>query len=123
MRTYGRVTDEYGNKKWVEVDTDANGFNDAVYVTTLAQVLKLNLGESPFYGDYGIPEHQTIMTQVQPDYYVAYTQQRFAQYFAALVIAKMSDFPPTYRINVTTKQGAKINATVISTNAKPQIPI
>ena len=43
MRTYGRVTNEDGTKTWVEVDTDANGYNDAVYVTTLAQCLQLSV--------------------------------------------------------------------------------
>jgi hypothetical protein len=46
----------------VEVTTDANGYNDAVYLTTLSQVLKLNLGESPFYANYGIPQYQSVLT-------------------------------------------------------------
>ena len=56
MRTYGRVYAEDGSYTWVEVSTDANGFDDMVMLTTLAQVLKLNLGESPFYANFGIPE-------------------------------------------------------------------
>ena len=44
MRTYGQ--DESG--KWVTIATDANGFNDAVYLTTLVQNLKLAPQESPF---------------------------------------------------------------------------
>lgn len=108
MRTYGRVTDEYGNKTWVEVTTDANGDNDAVWVTTLAQVLKLNLGESPFYANYGIPAKQSVLQQIAPDYAMAVTQQQFSQYFANLVITKLVDLPPTYIVNVTTHQGAVI---------------
>ena len=42
MRTYGQ--DESG--KWVTIATDANGFNDAVYLTTLVQNLKLAPQES-----------------------------------------------------------------------------
>ena len=106
MRTYGRVTDEYGNKTWVVVTTDAQGFNDNVYLTTLAQVLKLNLGESPFFGNYGIPAHVSVVTQVFPDYYVQVTQHQFAQYFSSLIVSKVQSLTPTYSINVTTHLGA-----------------
>lgn len=44
MRTYGQ--DESG--KWVTIATDANGFNDAVYLTTLVQNLKL-APQSPLF--------------------------------------------------------------------------
>lgn len=119
MRTYGRIyaVDAQGIKlkpqpagypRWQKVETDANGFNDAVYLTTLCQVLLLNLNESPFYANYGIPAHPTIVQQVQPDFYVSRTQALFAQYFAALIVAKSGANPPTYRINVTTQQGAKV---------------
>ena len=40
MRTYGRVGQVNGiGGTWVVIETDANGFNDNVYLTTLAQVL------------------------------------------------------------------------------------
>ncbi len=91
---------------WVEVDTDANGYNDAVWLTTLAQVLQLGLNESPFFGNYGIPAQQSVVTQVFPDYYVTLTQQNFAQYFLALLIAKQNVFDPTYNINATATPGA-----------------
>ena len=102
MRTWGRV-----GTTWVEVTTDANGFNDAVMLTTLIQTLKLNLGESPFYANYGIPAQQTILQQVAPDYYVNYIQSLFAPYFASLSISKTNSNPPTYAIAVTTQQGFK----------------
>lgn len=118
MRTYGRIyaLNPDGSRKnpqpdgfpyWTVVQTDSAGFNDAVYLTTLCQVLLLNLGESPFYANYGLPAKPTIIQQVQPDFYIARTQQQFAQYFAALIIAKQRSNPPTYKINVTTHQGAK----------------
>ena len=44
MRTYGRNSEG----KWVLVETDENGFNDSVYLTTLIQNLKLAPQESPF---------------------------------------------------------------------------
>ena len=108
MRTWGRP---YTNGKpgaWTEVTTDADGFNDYVYITTLAQVLRLNLGESPFFGAYGIPAHQSVMTRVFPDYYVSFTQQQFAQYFATLAISKEPLPAPTYNVNITTHRGVLV---------------
>lgn len=108
MRTYGRVTDVLTKKKtWIVVETDARGFDDYVWATTLCQCLKLNLGESPFYADYGIPAHPSVVTQVQPDFYVARTQRQFASRFASLIIAKTSTSPnpPVYRVNVITRFG------------------
>lgn len=112
MRTYGRIANPDGTKQWVVVTTDANGFDDFVWVTTLCQVLLLNLGESPFWANYGIPAKPTIVQQVQPDFYVARTQQQFAPYFANLVVAKERSSPPTYRVNITTHQGVKASVTV-----------
>lgn len=108
MRTWGRSPTNSG-PNWVEVTTDAAGFNDAVYLTTLCQVLLLNLGESPFYGNYGIPAQQSVLTQIYPDYYVAMTQRQFAQYFASLSISKGAIRPNSveliYNVAVTTQQG------------------
>lgn len=112
MRVYGRTTNPNGTKQWVVVETDANGFNDWVYLTTLCQVLLLNLGESPFWANYGIPAKPTIVQQVQPDFYVARVQQQFSPFFANLVMAKERNDPPTYRVNVTTHQGVKASVTV-----------
>ena len=120
MRAYGRtVADEFGNRRWIEVDTDANGFNDAVYVTALAQCLQLNLGESPFFADWGIPAYQSVQTQIAPDYYVALVQQRYAGFFASLIISKVpqpalafaspTQRPvPTYAVKVLTHSGSTI---------------
>ncbi|WP_320533673.1 hypothetical protein [Robbsia andropogonis] len=109
MRTWGR--DSSGN--WVKVETDANGYNDNVYLTALAQVLKLNTGESPFYANYGIPAHQTLVTQVFPDFYVMQTQQQFAQYFASLTITRVAtDSSPTYKISAISHSGAILNKTI-----------
>jgi hypothetical protein len=108
VRTWGRVA---GTTQWVEVSTDAQGGNDYVWITTLAQCLKMDYGESPFFGNYGIPAHLTVVTQVQPDFYVQQTQQQFAPYFAALNIAKLSSFPPTYRVNVVTHAGTAVQFT------------
>ena len=114
MRTYGRINqvDNRGGT-WVEVDTDANGYSENVYLTTLVQVLKLNLGESPFWGDYGIPAYQSVMTQVPPDFYVARTQQQFAPFFASLSITRVvGATQPTYNVRAVCFGGAILTTTV-----------
>ncbi|WP_324028578.1 hypothetical protein GC087_14410 [Pantoea sp. JZ2] len=106
MRTWGRVTDENGKKQWVAVETDENGDSSYVWLTTLIQTLKLGLGESPFYAQYGIPAQQSIVQQVYPDYYVNMTQQQFAGYFASLAITKADGANnPTYNIAVVFLNG------------------
>ena len=112
MRTYGRTYDLLGNPTWVEVSTDANGFDDMVWATTLIQTLKLNLGESPFFANYGIPSHASVMQQIFPDYYIVYTQQQYARYFASLVVAKLDTPSPEYMVNVVTHQGVTLNVSV-----------
>jgi hypothetical protein len=121
MRTYGRIVPNplypY-TKKWVEVDTDENGYNDMVWLTTLIQVIKLNLGESPFFSNWGIPAHPSIVTQIAPDYYMTLTQQRFAQYFLLLIISRANGFDedgvpaPLYNVSVTTTYGAQLTVEV-----------
>lgn len=123
MRTYGRqwalnpdgtqqAPQPPGFPKWVVVQTDPNGFNDQVYLTTLCQVLLLNLNESPVYSSFGIPAQQTIVSQVQPDFYLSRTQQQFSGFFAALILSKLGSDPPAYRIAITTQQGVKRLMTV-----------
>ncbi|HII2979645.1 TPA: hypothetical protein ACY2HE_000873 [Yersinia enterocolitica] len=48
MRTWGRITDQNGNKRWVVVESDVNGDFSYGWLTTLIQTLKLGLGESRF---------------------------------------------------------------------------
>lgn len=114
MRTYGRITNPDGSKTWVKVETDpTTGSNSWVYLTALCQVLQGQLGESPFYAQFGLPAQQAIIQQVQPDFYVWRVQQQFAQYFASLIIAKdpAADVP-TYNIKVTTLEGTPASVTV-----------
>ena len=127
MRTWGRVPVNAGDSaigffvigvspigvppspegyNWVEVDTDANGLDDAVWLTTLAQVLQLGLNESPIFGNFGIPAQQSVVTQVLPDYYVTLTQQEFAARFLALIVTKLSATEPRYQVNATANPGA-----------------
>jgi hypothetical protein len=120
MRTYGRTQDVLtGKKTWVTVTTDLNGFNDMVMLTTLAQCLKLNLGESPFWADWGIPAYTSIVTQIHPDLYMAMMQQRFAPYFMTLMLQKMDDIldqsgrpAPYYAITIITNYGATLERMV-----------
>ena len=120
MRTYGRifalnpdgsrqVPQPPGYPYWEVVTTDAAGFDTPVYLTTLCQNFLLNLNESPFFANYGLPAQQSVLQQVQPDYYVAQIQRQFAQYFASLIISKVPNVPnPTYNVAVVTPQGSKI---------------
>jgi hypothetical protein len=116
MRTYGRIPanplEPNGPTKWTVIETDANGFNDLVYVTTLIQVFLLNLGESPFWANYGIPARQSVLQSIPPDFAVAFTQQRFANYFANLTITKIANTPPTYRAAVLTHQGVVLKTDI-----------
>lgn len=112
MRTYGRVYASDGSYEWVKIETDEFGSNDYVWLTTLIQSLLLNLGESPFYANYGIPAHPSVVQQIFPDFYVYRTQQQFAPYFANLIIIKEPDPTPTYEVNVTLNNGTKIAASV-----------
>lgn len=109
LRTYGRTYDESGVPTWQVVTTDSQGYNDSVYITTLIQCLKLSLGESPFYANYGIPAQRSVIQQIFPDFYVAQTQSQFAKYFASLIIAKVPGTTnPTYNVNIVTHAGARV---------------
>jgi hypothetical protein len=112
MRTFGRVYHRDGTYTWTEIDTQPDGSNDHVWLTTLIQCLLLNLGESPFYANYGIPAKPSVIQQIFPDFYVARTQQQFSQYFASLIITKDPLPDPTYEVNVTFNNGVKLEASV-----------
>lgn len=112
MRTYGRIRREDGSLYWVKVQTDANGLDDYVWLTTLAQCLKLILGESPFFANYGIPSQQAVLQQIFPDFDVSKTQAQFSAKFAVLIVAKVPDRQPIYRINIITNAGVKLNVDV-----------
>jgi hypothetical protein len=113
MRIWGRVNQVNGQGgTWQIVQTDANGRNDYVYATNLIQVLKLNLGESPFYADRGIPAQQSVMTQLFPDYYTYQTQKQFRQYFVSLAVSKVASPTPTYDITAVTHSGTVIQESI-----------
>jgi hypothetical protein len=123
VRTYARYTTPAGVKGWQEVDTAADGSNDMVFVVTLIQVLLLNLGESPFYANYGIPARPSVQQRVWPDFYVARTQRQFSSYFASLIIsAQRLAAEPTYNVDLVTNQGVRINVGVPITQLSQRAP-
>jgi hypothetical protein len=115
MRTYGRTFDGNGDPTgWTEITTDTDGSNDYVWIATLIQCLRLMLGESPFWANYGLPGRQSVVSQVAPDLYVTITQQQFAPYFASLVISKQTTPVPTYTVDIVTNQGVRIPSFVVN---------
>lgn len=100
---------------WIEVDTDANGNNDLVWITTLCQCLRLNLDEDPSFANYGIPAIPAAQTGVPPDFYVAQMQKAFAPYFASLTINRVTaanSKKAEYKVNVMTNRGYILNTSV-----------
>lgn len=113
MRTYGRVTNPDGSKTWVEVLTTSAGDNSYVWLTTLIQVLKLNTGESPFFGKDGIPAKNSVITQTLPTFAVQQVQTQFSQYFSNLTITLITAIPtPTYQVNVVFFSGIPLELRV-----------
>ena len=122
-RTYGRIplpfppsgveysqAAFYPNYRWVEVTPDANGNTDYIYITALLQCFRLNLGESPFWSNFGIPAKISIQTQTPPSYYISFIQTYFSQFFASLIIAKQPTSPnattPIYNVYIVRKNGS-----------------
>lgn len=104
MRTWGRSKDG----AWHEV-TDTS----LVWLTTLIQTLKLEQGESPMFGNYGLPAQQAVISQIIPDAAVARTQAQFSPYFASLAVsADTTAQQPTYNIQAVLPDGSPINSTV-----------
>lgn len=112
MRVWGRVYAADDSYVWQAVETDANGNNDSPSATWFLQCCALSPGESPFFGDWGIPGQQAVIQQIFPDYYISLMQQRFAPYFASLLIAKNPGTTPSYNITIITHQGVKITGTL-----------
>lgn len=112
-RVYGRTWDNNDNPTWNVVQTDASGNNEYVYVTWLIQVIKLVLGESPFYANYGIPAIQSVIQQIFPDFYMTQIQQQFQQYFTSLIISSVPNVTtPTYNVNILLFSGTTIQTTI-----------
>jgi hypothetical protein len=118
MRIWARKYTTAYKYTWVEVTTDANGFNDAVYLSAFCQVLQLQPQESPFYAEYGIPSIQAVQSQVVPDTNVYFMQSKYSQYFISLQVIPAHQVDangairPVYNVTAITNSGATISAVV-----------
>ena len=105
MRTYGV---DPNTQQWVEVTNTSY-----VWLATLAQTLRLNQGESPFYANYGIPAQNSVHTQIPPDLAVNRTQTQYAPFFASLTVLKQqTSANPTYNISAGFQNGTTISSQV-----------
>lgn len=116
-RVYGRSwtgqIPGQGTPTWEVVTTDSQGNDEYVYLTWMIQVIQLNLGESPFYANWGIPAVMSVIQQIFPDFYMAIIQQQFQQYFTSLIITRVpGTVQPTYTVNVMFFNGTTFQATV-----------
>lgn len=130
MRTYARALNAdgktfqrtpNGSYVWFVVETDPDTGDDGlVWLTTLAQCLRLRLGESPVYSQYGIPAEESVAQQMPPDYYVMALKAKFDQYFSTLVISRVyNGFPesdgsvsPLYSVQAVLKNGLPVNGRI-----------
>lgn len=84
-----------------------------IWLATLAQTLRLNQGESPFYANYGVPAQQSVISQIAPTTAVNRTQAQFSQYFSTLtVIRDPNATEPTYNVNATFLNGTTIQSVI-----------
>ena len=105
MRTYGV---DQATGQWVEVVETSY-----IWLATLAQTLRLNQGESPFYANYGIPAQNSVNTQIPPDLAVNRTQTQYAPYFANLTVVKQQNtLNPIYNISAVFQNGTIISSMV-----------
>lgn len=111
VKPYGNLATLLGATpgKWVCVQTAPNGDNSYVMLIALIQVLSLNLNESPFFGNSGVPAQQSVQQQAPPDYYVTVIQQQYAQFFQSLQVSRTAANPPTYSVNVSFLNGATLS--------------
>lgn len=104
MRTYGRNS----SGQWVVI-TDPN----YVQLATLVQTLRLEQGESPIFGNYGLPAIQSVQSQIAPQIALNRTQSQFARYFASLTIVRAEGYSaPTYNMKAVFKDGTIIQSTL-----------
>ena len=84
-----------------------------IWLTTLVQTLRLIEGESPFYGNYGIPAYKSVHTQIAPDAAVSRTQSQYSPHFASLAVSKQQlAAQPTYNISAIFTDGTTIQSVI-----------
>lgn len=112
MRVWGRQVNSDLSYTWVEVETDANGYNDEAMLTAFCQVLQLQPGESPFYSQYGVPSIQAVQNQVFPTANVYFMQKLYSPNFVALSVSPTSSTDsnksvyPVYNVTAVANSGA-----------------
>ncbi|WP_077395442.1 hypothetical protein [Bombella intestini] len=102
MRVWTRVHQPDGRRVWKAVTGDQGN------IAWLQNALLLQLGESPFWADWGIPVQQTLVSRVWPDYYLNLTQRRFRDIFPSLQITRKdggNGADPVYDISVILNNG------------------
>lgn len=118
MRVWGRQVNSDLSYSWIEVTTDANGYNDEAMLTAFCQVLQLQPGESPFYAQYGVPSIQAVQSQLYPTANVYYMQQIYSPNFIALSVTPTSQketngaATPVYNVVAVANSGAILSAQV-----------
>ena len=104
MRTYGKNA----NGQWIEVLETSY-----IWLATLAQTLRLNEKESPFYANYGLPAHDSVMSQTAPTVAINRTQSQYAPYFANLSIVRDLNYDqPTYNVSAVFQNGTVFQSQV-----------
>jgi len=84
-----------------------------IWLATLAQTLRLNTNESPFYANYGIAGEQSVQTQIAPTIDITRTQQQYAPYFSSLTIFKQPNtVNPTYNVTAVFLNGTTIQSVI-----------
>ncbi|KMQ89824.1 hypothetical protein RF55_10509 [Lasius niger] len=67
--------DQDGKRKWISVS------DNTAILTWLQQAVLLQLGESPFWVDWGLPVIGFLSQGIYPDLYMQKTKERFQPYF------------------------------------------
>ncbi|UMM63143.1 hypothetical protein [Aristophania vespae] len=103
MRVWTRQFQSDGTRKWVAVTG-----NQAI-IAWLQNNLLLQLGESPFYADKGLPVTQSLISRIWPDYYLNQLQEFFRDYVSTIQITRDTSVVNdglSYKILVIFKDGS-----------------
>jgi len=100
---------DYGLNRGEEIIVDV-GY---IWLATLAQTLRLNTKESPFYANYGIAGEQSVQSQIAPTIDITRTQSQFSSYFSSLTIFKQPNTTnPTYNVTAVFLNGTTIQSVI-----------
>ncbi|QCE32947.1 hypothetical protein FAI41_04685 [Acetobacteraceae bacterium] len=85
--------DQNGKRQWISVS------NNTAILTWLQQAVLLQLGESPFWVDWGLPVIGALTQGIYPDLYIQKTKERFQPYFLNININRTVPDTPEDQIN------------------------